>query len=196
MDLLCVGLIKLPSGDVQQTSAFSESRLFHDKDQNRFFYHKTMRLNDRIRAAKRRVEPEIQWAFTPRMEPGNYPAYCRSAQIYRDAQFKRWVCAVQFDVLDGNRIDVLGRLTWYLNLGGGEKPHVTRRGKYWAAWVLANGGPPRRKDRLAPIIFRKRYAQVTVEDTAKDFAQRSVTSDKAYSVIRDVIVWETGSGEE
>src|ERR1039458_7306860 len=100
-----------------------------------------------IAAAKRRVEPEITWSFTPRLQPGEYSAYCRSAKIYRDSQFKRWVCAVQFDVLDKSD-EVLARLTWYLNLGSGDRPHATRRKNYWQAWILANGGQPQRKDRL------------------------------------------------
>jgi integrase len=48
----------------------------------------------------RQRQPEISWTFAARIEPGEYPAYCRSVSIYRDGQFKRWVCAVQFDALD------------------------------------------------------------------------------------------------
>jgi hypothetical protein len=143
-------------------------------------------------AAKRRVEPEISWDYTPRLEPGEYRAYCRSAKVYRDGQFKRWVCAVQFDVLGSALSEVLGRLTWFLNLGNGDKPHVTRRRNYWGAWILANGGPPKRKDRLSPGVFTKRYARVVVGDTQKTFRQDAITGDDAYSVIRDVVEWETG----
>lgn len=145
----------------------------------------------RVRAAKRRVEPEIEWRHIPRLEPGEYKAYCRAAKIYRDRQFKRWVCAIHFDVLDES-LNVLARLTWYLNLGGLEKPHVTRRKKYWGAWVNANGGPPGRKDRLSPNVFVRRYAVVVIEDTSKNFKQEAITPECAYSVIRDVVQWETG----
>jgi len=144
-----------------------------------------------IAAAKRRVEPEITWQHVPRLEPGEYKAYCRTAKIYRDREYKRWICAVQFDVLNDN-LQVQARLTWYLNLGSGDKPHATRRKKYWDAWVLANGGAPRRKDRLTPKVFVRRMAVVLVGDTTKNSKQEAVKGDFAYSVIKEVVRWETG----
>jgi len=149
-----------------------------------------------IAAAKRRVEPEIEWRFTPRMEPGLYPAYCRSTKIYRDGNFQRWVCAVQFDVVSEDRQRVLGRVTWFLNLGKGEKPKATRRGNYWIAWVEANGGqPPRRTDRISAKVFTHRYARILVENTAKNFKQSPVSDESGYSVVRSVVCWETGGRE-
>jgi hypothetical protein len=144
-----------------------------------------------VRAAKHQVEPEIVWKHIPRLEPGEYKAYCRAAKIYRDRQFKRWVCAVQFDVLDDS-LNVLARLTWYLNLGSGDKPRASRRTRYWDAWVKANGGLPGRKDRLSPKVFMRRYAVVVVEDTGKNLQQVAITQEWAYSVIRDVVRWDTG----
>jgi hypothetical protein len=116
-------------------------------------------------ATKQRNEPEISWEYTPRIEPGKYPNYCRDAIVYFDHGFKRWVCAAQFDVFGPSLIEPLGCLTWYLNLGSLENPKANRRSKYWAAWVNANGGPPKRNDRLSPHVFRRRYALVKVEDT-------------------------------
>jgi hypothetical protein len=101
------------------------------------------------------------------------------------------VCAVQFDVLDQN-LNKLARLTWFLNLGSGDKPQVARRSNYWAAWMKANGGPPKRKDRLSPRVFVRRYAVVVVADTTRDSRQELASSEHAYSVIRDVVRWETG----
>jgi hypothetical protein len=101
------------------------------------------------------------------------------------------VCAVQFDVLDGN-LNKLARLTWFLNLGSGDKPQATRRSNYWAAWVKANGGPPKRQDRLSKHVFVRRYAVVVVADTTRDSRQELGSGEHAYSVIRDVVRWETG----
>lgn len=152
--------------------------------------------NARVQAAKRRVEPEIVWDYAARLEPGTYRAYCRAAKIYRDGQFKRWVCAVQFDILNENLNKKLGRLTWFLNLGSDDKPHSTRRSNYWNAWVAANGGQPKRKDRLSPRVFTKRYARVKVSDTTKNFRQDNISTEHAYSVIRDVLQWETGAPDD
>jgi len=141
---------------------------------------------------RERTTPEISWTFTPRIDPGQYPAISRSATVYQDRQFKRWVCAVQFDVLDGSFINVLARLTWYINLGSSDKPHAGRRGNFWAAWIRANGGPPKRNDRLSPRVFEYRYAMVAVEDTCKTHRQSVISAGEGYSVVRDVVEWHTG----
>ena len=146
-------------------------------------------------AKQRRAEPEITWTYQPRITPGQYQGYTRSASVYRDGQFSRWVCAVQIDVLGSDLVTVLARLTWFLNLGEGEKPKAKLRMNYWLEWMRANGAAPTRKDRLSPNVFTKRYATVLVADTTKNFKQAQVTGDAAYSVIRGVVRWEGGRGE-
>ncbi len=130
----------------------------------------------------RAVEPEITFTHCDRLEPGEYPAYCRKASVYRDRQFQRWICLLQFDALDLDALQTLGRVTRFLNLGGKECPHAGRRGNYWAAWVQANGGPPGRRDRLSAKVFEKRMARILVGDS----------KDKTYSVVREIKEWETG----
>jgi hypothetical protein len=138
------------------------------------------------------AQPEISWTYTPRIEPGEYPAYSRATAVYWDGQFKRWVCAVQFDVLDGSLMNVVARLTWYLNLGARAKPKAGRRTNYWQAWLRANGGPPKRNDRMSPRVFERRHAMVRVEDTTRTHRQNAISADERYSVVRDVIEWRTG----
>lgn len=149
-----------------------------------------------MQGAKTRSEPEISWTHTARIEPGEYPAFCRSAKVYRDGHFKRWVCAVQFDVLMNDLSTVRARLTWFLNMGARERPHAGRRGNYWQAWIQANGGSPLRKDRLSPKVFQCRFARVAVEDTTKDFKQGTVMQDGVYSVVRRVVRWESRGKDE
>lgn len=139
-----------------------------------------------------RAEPEISWVFIPRIEPGEYPAFSRLSKIYRDRQFKRWVCAVHFDVLDASLTQVIAQLIWYLNLGSGDKPRAGRRGNFWPSWVKANGGPPKRRDRLSPSVFERRQAIVKVDDTRKNHQSVAIPAPESYSVIRDVVRWETG----
>ena len=154
-------------------------------------------MSDRANLISRRKrkeysEPDITWTHTPRIEPGTYPAFSRSARLYKDGTFQRWVCSVQFDVLEADLATVKARLTWFLNMGEAEKPHAGRRGLYWCAWVVANGTQPKRSDRLSPRVFVSRYALVLVGDTTKDFKQVKVREDSAYSVVRNVLRWETG----
>jgi hypothetical protein len=143
------------------------------------------------RTAKPPTEPEITWTHIPRIEPGEYPAYCRSAKIAWDGHYKRWYCAVQFDVLSDDLAEVRAELTLFLNMGDSDKPHAGRRGNFWRAWTTANGGPPQRKDRLSPRVFTRRYARVSVGDTTTNFTQTPIA---AYSVVRHVVRWENGGG--
>jgi len=141
------------------------------------------------------AELEIGWTPAARISPGEYPAYARYANVYYDRQFRRFVCAVQFDVLRTTMMRPLARLPWYLNLGSREKPHAGRRSCYWKAWLIANGKPPARIDRLSPHVFTKRYARVIVADITKDYRQENVGEAGAYSVIRSVVRWETSASE-
>jgi hypothetical protein len=157
---------------------------------------KTTSEHPSIAAARRRLEPEVKWNYVPCLEPGEYSAYCRSAKIYRDGNFQRWVCAVQFDVVSDDRQHIRDRVTWFLNLGKNDKPRATRRSNYWIAWIEANGGrPPRRMDRMSSKIFTHRYARILVDNTAKNFKQAPVSGESGYSVVRSVVRWETGGRE-
>ncbi len=64
-------------------------------------------------AKHRGVVPEIEWTHQPRIMPGEYPPYTRSASIYFDKGYKRWVCAVQVDVLMGDLHTLLTRIVVY-----------------------------------------------------------------------------------
>jgi len=140
-----------------------------------------------------RIDSEIEWTYTPRLPPGDYTAISRGAKAYFDHQFQRWVCGVQFDIMgDPVSTERIARLTWFLNLGSRPRPKAGRRTKYWTAWVRANGGPPKRGDRLSPNVFSGRVAVVRVGDTAKTHDRATVGSEYAYSVVRDVIAWQTG----
>ena len=139
---------------------------------------------------RERLEPNVEWRYVPRLTPGEYPAYCRTAKIYRDSVFKRWVCAIQFDVLNDSQ-ETIGRLTWFINLGSGEKPKANRRGNYFVAWQDANGEPPRRQDRMSPRVFTRRYATVVVADTVRDSRTELTEKELAYSVVRSVVHWDT-----
>ena len=122
--------------------------------------------------APRNQDLEDSWRNYDRIEPGEYSAYCRSAKVYCDSHFGRWVCALQFNVLDDSHFNVIAAITCFLNLEVvGEKPRATsRRSRYWQAWIAANGGrPPAR----GGIVWRPRSLYVAspgveVVDVEKD----------------------------
>jgi hypothetical protein len=131
-----------------------------------------------------KYEPAIQWRDYDRIEPGVYPAYCRWAKCYRDPEFKRWTCLLRFDVLSDDLLRVLARVPFWMNLGAHDRPDAGRRKRYFKEWVLANGEPPLRKDRLSPRVFTRRMARVEVGDTK---------GHAPYSVVRRIVAWETGA---
>ena len=127
------------------------------------------------------VEIEIAHAGTS-IPAGEYRAYCRHARTYFDGGFKRWTCLLDFDVFS-DRLMLIAKLPLWFNLGAGKKPRVTRRSNYLAAWIKANGGPPRRVDRLTARVFLRRMCRVTVASTVGAFPR---------SVVRKILEWQTG----
>ena len=141
------------------------------------------------RRRKLRSEPEIEFAHYPRIGPGQYLAYCRSARVYRDPQFKRWTCLLRWDVFADSGMSIVATLPQWISLGIREKPQASRRGKYLVEWVRANGAPPVRGDRVSPRVFTHRVARVEIADTD------CIKSIVPYSVVRRVLSWETGAIE-
>lgn len=126
---------------------------------------------------------EVGWSDYPRIEPGTYTAYSRSARWYLDPNFKRWVCLLTFDVLSANLLHTFARVPMFLNGGAGAQPKAGRRSRYWAEWVHA-AGKPSRANRLSPQAFTRRVARVEVRDTE---------GSAPYSVVCQILSWETGS---
>jgi len=121
--------------------------------------------------------------ITTELRRGVYPAYVRSARTYRDPQYKRWTCLLRFDVLNETLTRTIAHVPFWLNLGDYDRPNASRRGRYFAEWCHANGGPPRRRDRLSDRVFCRRMTRVEVGDTL---------GPAPYSVVRRILVWETG----
>lgn len=125
----------------------------------------------------------IDWKDYARIQPGEYRAYCKWARQYRDPGFKRWVCLLLWEVLADDLVRVMACVPLWLPLGCKERPCASRRGKYLPEWIRANGGPPARRDRLSPNVFKHRMARVEIDDTQ---------GPAPYSVIRKIVEWETG----
>ena len=132
----------------------------------------------------RENEPAVEWADYPRLEPGDYPAYCKRAKWYWDPGFNRWTCILLFDALAEGGQRSLGTIPMWFNGGAGERPKAGRRTHYLPAWVKANGAPPARRDRLSPSIFVGRMARVRIGDTK---------GPHPYSVVRRILEWSTGT---
>jgi hypothetical protein len=65
-------------------------------------------------------EPGVVWGEYDRLEPGDYPAFCKRAKWYWDPSYKRWTCMLLFDVLGPNSNDSLGTIPLWLRGARGQ----------------------------------------------------------------------------
>ncbi len=131
----------------------------------------------------RRLEPGIKWATYPRIEPGEYRAYCKAVRWYFDRPYRRWVCLLRFDVLSPDLLQTVACLPFFLNGGSGEQPKAGRRSRLFREWIRAAGRAPASGVRPSLQVFRRRIARVVVRDTE---------GLDPYSVVCQVSAWETG----
>jgi hypothetical protein len=112
----------------------------------------------------------------PHLRPGEREMICTEARMYRDPGFNAWKVRLRF--ADEWTSDVV---FGFLHLGRGSKPEVGKRSKYYAAWIMASGGPPRRKDRLSPRVFKGKVFLVRIRDVRKRYDQHEHSEGDVYS---------------
>lgn len=127
-------------------------------------------------------EPVSETGPYPRYEPGRYDAECVSAQIYFDRQFRSWKCALRFSILEDE-----APIFCFLHLGSKAKPTAGPRSEYRRAWIIANGGQPRKRQSLSPRIFTGKIFEVIVGDVAKRFDGREHPAQAIYSIVRQIV---------
>lgn len=107
-------------------------------------------------------------ADIPRIPPGNYQAVCIGWQGPEWCRaFHRWSLRLEFALVeDGTAI------SQFFNMGADPvKPHMPgRRSRFYAAWCLANGEPPRKGQTMNFDTFTGEglLYLVHVEDAAND----------------------------
>src|SRR5690348_11535018 len=90
----------------------------------------------------------------PLVDPGERVLRCLAAKVYRHPGLPDhpWKCQLEFsDGFDGPR------LFGFYHLGVNPKPHAGRTSRYWKAWHIANGGPPRRRQTMSARTFRDKW---------------------------------------
>ncbi|PYV74385.1 MAG: hypothetical protein DMG96_20355 [Acidobacteria bacterium] len=114
--------------------------------------------------------------YYPRLPTGEREMICIDARTYFDPGFKAWKLRLKF-------VDPLGRehVFGFMHVSHGSKPEIGRRSKYYAAWVEANGGPPKRKDRLPPKVFRGKAFLLRIRDVIKRHDQHEHSESDVYS---------------
>ncbi len=123
----------------------------------------------------------------PLVAPGRLTLQCVGARIYRHAGLpdSPWKCELQFR--DGfGELSIFG----FFHLGCGDESHAGRTSRYWSAWTLANGGPPRKRQVMSPRVFKGRWFVVDVETVTKKgkgAKAEPLPEHMRYSVVRKIV---------
>jgi len=137
---------------------------------------------------QKRVKPNAQvkpkapvWdgAEYPRYLPGIYDVRCNHIQGPEWLRnYRRWSIRLECNFLTEE-----GAVSGFLNLGDDpDRPHVRRGFIYFKVWSMANGGLPRRGQRMEPDAFLGKFFRVKVED-AKDIHGNPLPEAERYSKI-------------
>ncbi len=62
--------------------------------------------------------------------------------------------------------------------------------KYYRAWVIANDGPPKRRERMSPKRFKGSVFHVRCETVRRDFRGRELPPPLLYTVVREIVALE------
>jgi hypothetical protein len=123
----------------------------------------------------------------PLVAPGRRTLQCVGARIYRHSGLpdKPWKCELRF--ADGfGELEIFG----FFHLGTGDKPHAGRKGRYWGAWTLANGAPPRKRQTMSPRAFKGRWFVCDVETVThkgRGAKAEPLPEHLRYSVVREIL---------
>jgi hypothetical protein len=101
-----------------------------------------------------------QGVLLVRLPQGVYQGTCVNTQgPEKIRRFGRWSLRLGFWI---HREDV--EISMFLNFGRGDRPEVKRNSKFFKAWCVANGAPPKLGQHMLPGMFMNKRFSVRVED--------------------------------
>ena len=135
-----------------------------------------------------RTKEEHSWAPVcaenpdPYVPEGEYLAFCRSAQKYRNPRFKREEIALQLTLCDCEYAGT--KLTRYFSAQTAGK----KRSNYYREWVIANQGiAPVRGDRMSYKKFTGKLFRVRVSTVTTDAYQEKLPPALHYSKVAAIL---------
>lgn len=115
------------------------------------------------------VEPE-----RPHVASGLHELFCVQAET--EERFNRKVVKLTFqNPLSGTRVYA------YFNM------RVTRGSKFYEAWTIANGAPPKSRQVMGIRVFKGKFFEVEVRDTTKSYDGRKLKPGEGYSVVDRIV---------
>jgi hypothetical protein len=126
--------------------------------------------------------PDVHFA---RVRAGTYEAIavnCQGPEKVR--RYGRWSLRVGFELLC-EPIE----LSMYFNMGRGEKPVITRHGRFFETWCLVNRDLPRLGQQMTPDIFLERGLIYTVQvvDAAISAERLQKPEEQIYSRVEKIL---------
>jgi hypothetical protein len=115
------------------------------------------------------TEPE-----RPHLKAGERDMCCRSAVLQN--RFGRQVVKLNFfDPLSGDAVD------FFVNANAGTGS------KFFEAWVIANGAPPKPRQVMSVRVFRGKFFCVEIGETTQTFNKTKLKPGEGYSVVKRVL---------
>lgn len=137
------------------------------------------------------AEPVCEHDAYPRYAPGEYEALCVGGRIYWNPLIRANTCELKFQLLwpagaafpsgDSQPISA------FFHMGREEKPKAGRRSRYHFAWVVANGAPPRRGQRLSLSAFKGKNFRARVGDVTRRADGTAHHPAEVYSTVKDIL---------
>lgn len=126
--------------------------------------------------------------FPPRIEDGEYDAICYKAETGRSFGGRRDIY-IKFRIYESeyDGFEVVMVCTY-------PKGKIRLRHKFYQQWILANGGPPKKGQRLIRGVFLNRMFRVKVRTTKRTYTNtnRLLPDNLQYSVVDTIIEPLTG----
>lgn len=133
-----------------------------------------------------RHEDPIAEAFRPRIPPGVYDAICYKTEI--GTKWGRQAIYILFRIPDGDYQGI--ELFMQCNF---PKLKLNLNHKYYHQWMVANGGPPQKGQRMARKVFLGKMYRVLVRDTNRKYPDGTqMPSCTRYSVVERIVETITG----
>ena len=140
------------------------------------------------------IEEPIAEEFLPRIEPGEYDAVCLKTEIGRSWGGRRDIY-LRFRIYDSEYEGT--ELFMKCSYPKTKDKKMSYRHKYYQQWMLANGGPPAKKQRMSPKMFLNRMFKIKVVDTKRTHNDGTpLPSFAQYSVISTIIEVVAGGPPE
>jgi hypothetical protein len=111
----------------------------------------------------------------PRLKPGIREMFCQGASV--EKKFGRLVDKLTFtDPLSADSVNL------YLNASAGTGT------KFYAAWVLANGGQrPKPRQRMSVRVFKGKFFEVEIGETRQTYDLKKLKIGEGYSVVKKIV---------